>query len=63
MSEMVAQDLKLVFTYQPPVETHANDEPLEEPQVEEHDAIAVYEKHKDTDFVALLKAFNTTDTE
>lgn len=63
--EMVAQDTKLMFTYshKSPVETHANDEPLEEPQAEEQDAIAVYEKHKDTDFVALLKAFNTTDTE
>lgn len=44
-----------MFSYQPPVEKHAND--LEEPP------IAVYQEHKDTDFVTLRQFLATSGTE
>lgn len=54
---------QLVFTYQPKVVKYANDEPEEEPPAETHDAIDVYFKGKDTDFVSPLKTFKESENE
>lgn len=48
---MPKQDDQHMFTYQLEVVKHANDE--DAPPVENHDAIAVYFKDKDTDFISL----------
>lgn len=62
IQEMAANNEQLIFTYQPEVVKHANDEPAEEPTVETHDAIAVYLEHKDTDFPTPLQAYKNSET-